>query len=152
MLHITNDNVMKNMGNRTENHNRIFVIIWYTKKINIIGAFVKKIRRSLSKRYLIKQLLCHPCYTDFTQVARNCVLIVLLGKISVKMHMYTVCPYELKSFMKFCWAVKRICADTLVYSIGQISKFKRGITPRKNLNQNFLRYAHLHVQIVFFPS
>ena len=48
-----------------------------------------------------------------------------------------------KSFTKFCWAVsEELCRQTVLSSIfnfGQISNFKKGVTPRKKKwNQNFL--------------
>ena len=58
------------------------------------------------------------------------------------MHIYTLCPSLPQSFMKFYWAVSEdLCWLTVLSSIfhfGQTAKFKKGITLRKKLNQNFL--------------
>ena len=32
-----------------------------------------------------------------------------------------------------------------IFHFGQISKFKKGVTPRKKWKQNFCGYAHLHI-------
>ena len=53
----------------------IIIEYWlYYNRIRIIYSnchICVTFERSLSKRYLIDQLLCHSCYTYFTQVARN---------------------------------------------------------------------------------
>ena len=64
------------------------------------------------------------------------------------MHIYTLCPSLLQSFRQFCGAVsKELRWQTVLNSMfhfGQFFKFKKGVTRRKKLNQNFLWYAHLH--------
>ena len=59
------------------------------------------------------------------------------SKFSVDMHIYTLCPSLLQSFTKFCWAVsEELRLQTVLSSIfhfGQISKFKKGVTPRKKM-------------------
>ena len=59
------------------------------------------------------------------------------SEFPVDMHIYTLSPSLLQSFGKFCWAVSEDCFSS-IFSFGQISKFKKGVTPRKKINQNFL--------------
>ena len=63
-------------------------------------------------------------------------------KISYDMYIYTLCPWLLQSFTKFCLAVSEELRWPTVWSsifhFGQISKFRKGVTPRKKLNQNVL--------------
>ena len=66
VLHITNGNVMHEWREIIQK-----IIIKYqlylSNKCHICVTF----GNSLSKRYLIELLLCHSCYTGFTQVAQN---------------------------------------------------------------------------------
>ena len=50
------------------------------------------------------------------------------------MHIYTI---WLQSFTKFYWQI--------IYYFSQVSKFKRGLTLRKNWFRNYCKYAHLHI-------
>ena len=64
-----------------------------------------------------------------------------LIRFPVDMHIYMVCPSKLQSFTKFCWAVSeklRWQTFSSIFHFNQISKFKKGVTPKKKLNQNFL--------------
>ena len=64
------------------------------------------------------------------------------SKFPVNMHIYTLCPSLLQSFREFCWAASEELRWQIVlrsiFHFGQISKFQKGVTPRKKLNQNFL--------------
>ena len=65
------------------------------------------------------------------------------SKFPVDLHIYTLCPSLLQSFRKFCWAVsEELRSQTVlsnIFHFGQISKFKKGVTPKKKKrNQNFL--------------
>ena len=53
------------------------------------------------------------------------------------MHIYTLCPFLLQSFTKFCGVALTQCFGS-IFHFGQISKLKKGIIPRKKWNQNVL--------------
>ena len=65
------------------------------------------------------------------------------------MHIYTLCSSSLQSFNEFCKVVSvELCWQTVLsgtFHFGQISKFKKGVTPRKK-NRIIIScgYAHLH--------
>ena len=59
------------------------------------------------------------------------------SEFPVDMHIYTLSPSLLQSFGKFCWVVSEDCFSS-IFSFGQISKFQKGVTPRKKINQYFL--------------
>ena len=63
------------------------------------------------------------------------------------MHIYTLYPSFLQSFIKSCWAVtEEMRWQTVLSSIfhfGQISKFKKGVTPRKKVESKFPVDMHI---------
>ena len=60
----------------------------------------------------------------------------------INMHIFTICPLLLQSLRKYCWVVSEELRWQTVFSwifhFGQNSKFKKGVIPRKKLNQNLL--------------
>ena len=57
------------------------------------------------------------------------------SKFPANMHIYALSPLKLQSLRKFCWAVSEEfhwqTVSVVYLYFGQISKFNRGITPRK---------------------
>ena len=54
----------------------------------------------------------------------------------VKMHIYTLCSSSLQSDTKFCWPVSvelRCRTVSSIFHFGQISKFKKGVIPRRKI-------------------
>ena len=59
--------------------------------------------------------------------------------------MYTVYPYQLKSFKKFCYkGVALTNCFSCISNFGKISKFKRGITLRKKIESKFPATIHIY--------
>ena len=52
------------------------------------------------------------------------------------MHIYTFCPSLQQSFRKFCGVALTNCFRS-IFHLGQISKLKKGVTPRKIIELKF---------------
>ena len=127
------------MFNQTENQNRISLIIGYTEWFNNCHI-CETFGRSLSRAYLIEQLLCHLCCTGFTKVAQNC--IIFWPKYSQKKnHIWISCDYahvlittiSTAKFRKFLLSgLEEMRCFSSIFNVGQISMFKRACPSKQN--------------------
>ena len=70
------------------------------------------------------------------------------SKCSVDMHIHTLCPSLLKVSRNSVEWFQRICANkknSSIFQFGQISKFKKGVTLKKNGIKISYGYAQLHI-------
>ena len=70
------------------------------------------------------------------------------SKFPVDMRIYTLCPILLQSFTKFFRAVsvelRWLTVLSSIFHFGQISKFRKGVTPRKKIESKFPVDMHIY--------
>ena len=75
------------------------------------------------------------------------------SKCSVDMHIHTLCPSLLKVSRNSVEWFQRICANkknSSIFHFGQISKFKKGVTPRKKMESKFPVDMHIYTLYMSF--
>ena len=95
---------------------------------------------------------CFSTIFHFGQISQFKKGVILRKKIEwkslVDMRIYSLCPSLLQRFTKFCWAVSEMLRwQTVLSSIfhfGQISEFKKGVTPRKKIQSKFPVDVHIY--------